>query len=200
MNKNGSDKDRQDVLQQYVGDMLAVDKHIHEAIRRQRDDANMQEHSDAHHLVARIEATLDQHIEELEQHLERLGGSTSSPVKDAVSSALGAVAGMYDKVRSTTAAKMLRDDYTALNLAAISYTMLHTTGMALHDQTTANLALRHLQALTPLITGINRVVPLVVAYELIKDEVDVDTTVGPEAVRLTQQAWSAEMTHQNVFA
>jgi ferritin-like metal-binding protein YciE len=195
-----SNKDQQDVLQQYVGDMLALDKHIHEAVRRQRDDEKMQEYGDAHQLVARIEATLDQQISDLEQHLERLGGSASSPVKEAVTSALGAIAGLYDKVRSNTASKMLRDDYTALNLAAISYTMLHTTGQALHDQTTANLALRHLESLTPLITGINRVMPLVVAYELIDDDVDVDTTVGPEAVRLTQQAWSAETTHQNVYA
>jgi hypothetical protein len=180
--------------------MLAIDKHIHEAIRRQRDDPKMQEHEDAHSLVARIESTLDQQIADLEQHLELLGGSASSPVKEAVTSALGAIAGMYDKVRSNTASKMLRDDYTALNLAAISYTMLHTTGQAFHDQATANLALQHLEMLTPLITGINRVIPLVVAYELIDNDVDVDTTVGPEAVRLTQQAWSAEMTHQNVYA
>jgi ferritin-like metal-binding protein YciE len=195
-----SNKDQQDVLQQYVGDMLAIDKHIHEAVRRQRDDPKLQEHGDAHQLVARIESTLDQQISELEPQLERLGGSTSSAVKEAVTSALGAIAGLYDKVRSNTASKMLRDDYTALNLAAISYTMLHTIGQALHDQPTADLALRHLEALTPLITGINRVIPLVVAYELIDAEVDVDTTVGPEAVRLTQQAWSAEMTHQNVYA
>jgi hypothetical protein len=40
---------------------------------------------------------------------------------------------------------MLRDDYTALNLAAIGYHMLHTTGMGLQNQATADLALRHLK-------------------------------------------------------
>jgi ferritin-like metal-binding protein YciE len=192
---------RRDVLKQYVTDMLGVDKHIHEAIRRQRDDKNMQQHSDAHQLVARMESTLDQQISELEQHVERLGGNASSTVKDAVSATLGAIAGMYDKVRSETASKMLRDDYTALNLAAISYTMLHTTALALQDQTTADLALRHLRAWTPLITGINRVIPTVVTKELMEDsKVMVDSNVAPEAIRQTQQAWDSTWVNQNVYA
>jgi hypothetical protein len=192
---------RQQALQQYVGDMLAVDKHIHEAVRRQRDDDNMQAHPKAHQLVAHLEEVLDRQISDLESHLERLGGSTSSPVKDAVSSALGAVAGMYDKMRSNTASKMLRDDYTALSLSAISYTMLHTTGLGLQDQATADLALRHLRMLTPIITDISRIIPTIVAVELMEDdEVDVDTTVGPQAVRQTQEAWSSEVINQSVFA
>jgi ferritin-like metal-binding protein YciE len=192
---------RREVLQQYVSDMLALDKHIHEAIRRQRDDKNMQQHGQAHQLVARMEETLDQQISELEQHVERLGGSSSSPVKDAVSATLGAIAGMYDKVRSETASKMLRDDYTALNLAAISYTMLHTTALGLQDQMTADLALRHLRAWTPHITSINRVIPLVVAKELMEDkDVAVNVSVGDEAVRQTQQAWDSSRVQQSNFA
>ncbi|RIK43939.1 MAG: hypothetical protein DCC55_04110 [Chloroflexi bacterium] len=192
---------RQEALQQYVSDMLAVDKHIHEAIRRQRDDDDLKQHTQAHQVIARLEEVLDQQINDLERHLERLGGSTGSPVKDAVSSALGAVAGMYDKMRPNTASRMLRDDYTALGLAAISYTMLHTTGLALQDHPTADLALRHLRMLTPIITEISRTIPMVVAVELVEaDEIDVDTTVGPQAVRQTQEAWSSEVINQSPIA
>lgn len=189
-------KDQQEFLQQHVGNMLATDKHIHEAVSRQRDDKNVQQLTEAHQLISRIESTLDRHIQDLEQQLQHLGGDASSPVKDAVASTLGAVAGVYDKVRSSTASKMLRDDYTALSMAAISNTMLHTTGLALHDNLTAEISLRHLHDLTPLITEISRVVPTVVARELIDEEVNADTSVAQQAVQQTQQTWNADHVNQ----
>ena len=114
-------KESKDTLQQYVGDMLAVDQHIHEAVRRHRDDKQVQADADAHRLLSRIESTFDTLIEELEQHLKHLGGSASSPVKEAVAGTVGALGSMYDKLRTETVSKMLRDDYTTLGLAAISY-------------------------------------------------------------------------------
>ena len=186
-------KDSKEVLQQYVGDMLAVDQHIHETVRRHRDDKQVQADAEVHQFVSRVESTFDTLIEELEQLLNRLGGSASSPVKDAVASTVGAVGSMYDKLRSEAVSKMLRDDYTTLSLAAISYTMLNTTGHALNDPATAQIAARHLRQLTPLITGISRLMPLVVARELGEDH-QVEVTAAPQSVRETQVAWSAEVT------
>lgn len=192
-------KDSKEVLQQYVGDMLAVDQHIHETVRRHRDDKQVQADAEVHQFVSRVESTFDTLIEELEQLLNRLGGSASSPVKDAVASTVGAVGSMYDKLRSEAVSKMLRDDYTTLSLAAISYTMLNTTGHALNDPATAQIAARHLRQLTPLITGISRLMPLVVARELGEDH-QVEVTAAPQSVRETQVAWSAEVTGQNIYA
>ena len=61
---------------------------------------------------------------------------------------------------------MLREDYTALSLAAIRYHMLHTTGLALQDQAMADLALRHLKDWTPIIVEISQAVHPVVVQEL----------------------------------
>lgn len=143
-------------------------------------------------MISQIEATLDEHIEHLERHLKALGGSDSSPVKSAVSAVAGVVAGLYDKVRDEKVSKMLRDDYTALSLAAISYTMLHTTGLALAAAETADIALGHLQHWTPLIVNISEVIPLVVAKELAEDPGQVSPNIGQQAVRNTQTAWSRE--------
>jgi hypothetical protein len=192
-------KDSKETLQQYVGDMLAVDRHIHDTVKRHRDDKQVQADAEAHQLLSRVESTFDILIEELEQLLNRLGGSASSPVKEAVASTLGALGSMYDKVRTETVSKMLRDDYVTLGLAAISYTMLNTTGHALHDEATAATAARHLRQITPLITGISRLMPLVVAREL-GDDHQVDVAAAPQSVRETQQAWSAEVTGQNIYA
>lgn len=187
---------RTDTLQQYVSDMLALERHIHDAVRRQRDSEKVKSQNDAHNIISRVEAQLDEHIEHLEQHLESLGGSATSPVKEAVSAVTGAVAGLYDQVRDEEVSKMLRDDYTALSLASISYTMLHTTGLALTDQTTADIALEHLKHWTPIVVDISETIPLVVAQELGKEMAGTDSSAGSKAVKNTQVAWSREIAQQ----
>ncbi len=172
--------------------MLALEKHIHEAVRRQRDDKQVSSQPQTQQIISRIESTLDEHIEHLERHLKSIGGSGSSPVKSAVTAVAGVAAGLYDKVRDEKVSKMLRDDYTALSLAAISYTMLHTTGLAYSSPQTAEIAVRHLQHWTPLIVEISEVIPLVVAQELAEDSDQVNPSIGQQAVRNTQSAWSRE--------
>lgn len=180
----------QETLQQYVSDMVSLNKHILEAVERQTRDKRTKQYPEAFQVLTRIESTLKGHIPALEHQLSTLGGDPTSPVKKAVSAVAGVAAGAYDKIRTDTISKMLRDTYTALSLAAISYTMLHTTGLALKNQATADLSVRYLSQITPLIVEISEVVPLVVANEL----EDGDPAVGREAVRHTQKAWSNKVT------
>jgi hypothetical protein len=188
-----------ETLQQYASDMLAVDRNIHEMVKRQRDDKQVQADADAHQLLSRIESAFDMLLEELDQHLKHLGGAPSQGVKEAVAGAVGAVGSVYEKLRTEAVSKMLRDDYTALSLAAIAYTQLNTTGHALNDPMTAQLTARHLRQITPLITGISRIMPLVVARELAENH-QVDGAAATASIRETQQAWSVEVTGQNVYA
>jgi hypothetical protein len=104
--------ERQDTLQQYVSDMLAVEQHIHQAIRRQEEDESVKKHPEAFALISQAEQTLDNHIAALESHLEALGGDAASPVKEAVAGVLGVAAGLIDQVRTQQVSKMLRDNYT----------------------------------------------------------------------------------------
>jgi ferritin-like metal-binding protein YciE len=189
------DKDRVDVLQQYVSDMLALERHIHEAVRRQKNDKHVLQHPEASQLINEIEETLDEHIEHLEQHVSLLGGEPTKPVKDTVAAVAGIAAGLYDKVRSEEVSKMLRDDYTALNLAAMSYITLHTTGLAMGDPRTADIALHHLRHWAPLIMRITQVIPSVVVKELADDGATVSPTIAQEAVRNTQTVWGQEAMH-----
>jgi ferritin-like metal-binding protein YciE len=187
--------ERQDTLQQYVSDMLAVERHLLPALENQSEDERMAQHPEARRLVNKIEATIRSHINGLEQHLEDLGGDPASPVKSAVTTALGVAATAIEKIRTDPVSKNLRDDYTALNLAAISYTMLHTAGHALMDDQTADLAASYLMDYTPLITEINEIIPTVVVNEL-QDETEVlDTEVVEKAIMRTQQAWSGDHVH-----
>ncbi|HEU5100126.1 MAG TPA: hypothetical protein VFU22_13955 [Roseiflexaceae bacterium] len=187
-------RDAKDILQQYVSDMIALDKHIKEAIERQLGDDRLQHFPEAAKVVNTINRTLDAHLIGLNGQLKTLGGEASGPVKEAVSAIAGVAAGLYNKVRHDPASKMLRDDYTALSLAAISYTMLHTTALALQKQPLADLAQRCLKDITPIIVDISQVIPSVVLKDLEDNQVLIDRAVGQEAVRKTQQAWSAENT------
>ena len=187
--------ERKDTLQQYVSDMLAVERHILPALENQSKDDRFAQYPDAQRLVNKIEATVRSHIHSLEQHLESLGGDAASPLKSAVTSLLGVAASVIENVRPDPISRNLRDDYTVLNLAAISYTMLHTTGQALMDQSTADLAATCLMDYTPLITDINKIIPEVVVSEL-RDETEIlDPNAAQRAIERTQQAWNREHVH-----
>lgn len=187
-------RDNKDILQQYVGDMIALDQHILDAIERQLEDERIGNYPGAREVVSSIKRTLTSQVDSLEGQLKQLGGAAGHPVKEAVSSVAGVAAGLYDKVRRDPVSKMLRDDYTALSLASISYTMLHTTGLALKHDGIANLGLRYLKDLTPLVVEISKVIPTIVVKDLAEEEVSIDTGVGQQAVRNTQAAWSGENT------
>jgi hypothetical protein len=104
-------------------------------------------------------------------------------------------ASVIENVRTDPISKNLRDDYTALGLAAVSYTMLHTTGQALMDQQTADLAANYLKDYTPLIAEIGEVIPEVVVSEL-RDETELlNPGAAVEAVRRTQEAWDGDHVH-----
>ena len=187
--------EKQDTLQQYVSDMLAVERHILPAIESQSKDDRFAQHPDVQRLVNKIEATVRSPINGLEQHLDTLGGDATSPIKSAATAILGLAATMIEKVRTDPVSKNLRDDYTVLNLAAVSYTMLHTTGQALMDTQTADLAANFLKDYTPLIAEINEVGPEVVVSEL-RDETELlDPDAAKRAVKRTQEAWDGDHVH-----
>ena len=188
--------DRQQAIQKHTADMLAVERHILEAIERQREDDDLREHAEANSIVIEIERTLKRHITALEQLAHEKDTGVEATFKKAVTEVLGAVAGLYDKVREHPVSRMLRDDYVALSLAAMSYTAFHTFGLAVKEPKIADLAEEHLRDLTPLLVRLSKVLPHVVAAE-VAEEVDdyaADATVGDTAEMRTQRAWQPEVT------
>jgi len=185
-------KDSREYLRPYLADMAAVEKHILEAVERQSNDDGFKKLPQALQLVNRIESTLRGHVQTLESQLERFpGGGVAGAVKGTVTGVLGVFAGLYDKVRTETASRGLRDDYTALNLATVSYVMLHTSALALGEAATAELALKNLKDLTPLVMQLNEIIPEAVVRELAEQGKAFDASIVQRAVHSTQEAWSA---------
>src|SRR5213593_3247583 len=104
------DKNRNEV-QQYVGDMVALEGHIEQAL-----DGQVKfevEHAEAAAAIQRFHLMVRAQRDALKAHLESIGGSESHPIKSAVATLFGAAAGAIDTMRTKAVSKMLRDDYTA---------------------------------------------------------------------------------------
>jgi ferritin-like metal-binding protein YciE len=183
-------KDNREALRPYLADMVAVEKHILEAVERQRDDDDIKQFPEALQLVGRIESTLKSHVQSLDSQLAGYpGGGAAGAVKQAVTGVVGAIAGVYDKVRKDTASRALRDDYTALSLASVSYGMLHTTALGLSQGTVAELAKNNMEEINSLIMALGLAIPRVVLKELSFEGYSIDTGAADLAVKNLEETW-----------
>ena len=182
--------DRTQILNQYVTDMKAVETHIHDAVARQLDTNETRKYPEAVRVLTALKTTLAAHTQSLEQYnSDTDGGGILEAAKEALGSALGVAAGLYDKIRTDTVSRMIRDSYTATSLAAISYHMLYTTALGLKEERLSTLALSNLKGLTPILVDLSKVVCTVVAAELDNEDKVYTASVGEQAVTDTQTAW-----------
>src|ERR1700736_6222536 len=190
--QEGTGENERHSIQTYVSDMLALERHIAQPLQRQLDMEDTSKYSGALAVISQLQGLNKGHITALEQCLEQLGGHAASPVKSAWSSLLGAGAAAIDSVRKTKVSKNLRDDYTALSLASISYEMLYTTAIGLGDATVGDLAKRHLADYARVIMQIVQVIPDVVLQELRDDGEAVQTGAAALIRQQTNDIWKAQ--------
>ncbi|MCH8557905.1 MAG: hypothetical protein LAT84_08790 [Balneolia bacterium] len=183
--------DKSESIQTYTSDLLALEKHFMNAVRKQKASDKVTD-TRVIDLMHEFDKMASSHVETLQKHVDRLGGETTSNIKAAVASFAGSIAGLIDTVRDDTVSKMLRDDYTALSMITIGYTMLHTHALASNDTALAEVTSVHLTDCTGLITETSKVIPLIVASEIIDDE-NQAKTIGEKALENTQHAWKPEV-------
>ena len=173
----------------YVGDMVALESHIEEALDRQltetRDDP------EAHAAVQRFHDMVKGHRDRLKSLQEEVGSTAGNPIIAAGATLLGKAAGVVDLVRTEGISKSLRDDYAAFSLAAISYSMLHTTALSLGNRKVAEVAERYLTDYAGAIERINEVMPGVVERELAKDGHRTDKAAVKATNAMVAKAWHA---------
>jgi ferritin-like metal-binding protein YciE len=185
-----NDHDERHTVATYLSDMLALERHISAPIESQFNSSDHQENADAMRIIQSIRSVSTSHISALEEQLKAAGGSNAHAAKSAWAQILGSSAAALNNVRKTKVSKSLRDDYTALSLAAISYTMLHATAAGLGDGSTAALAKSHLEEITPIIVEISKTIPAVVLRELADDGENVSITAAQLTEDATGEAWS----------
>jgi ferritin-like metal-binding protein YciE len=182
-----ADGDRMDEVQQYVGDLVALEAHIEQAIDGQLRHSI--EHPGAAAALGEFHTMVRRQRDDLRAHLATIGGSESRPIKEVVGTLFGGAAGVIDRVRTKAVSKMLRDDYTAFNLAAMGYAMLHTTAHALGDMRTMEVADRHLRAYAAAVQQINQLIPDMVVWELEREGLAVNRAAADHCREAINRAW-----------
>src|SRR3954471_6609225 len=171
----------------YVGDMVALESHIEEALDRQLSE--VQDDPDASAAVKRFHDMVKSHRDALKGLQEEVGTTAGNPIIAAGAAVIGKAAGVINLVRTEGISKALRDDYAAFSLAAISYSMLHTTALALGNKRVASVAEQYLTDYAGAIERINEIMPSVVNRELLKDDHKTDPSAVAATNAMVTKAW-----------
>ncbi len=159
-----SDNQAHQQVANWVKDVVALEAHIEEAMDRQLEiEAPTPE---LNNTIQHFHDTIRDSKQRAEAYAQQYGQPSSGGAVEKGAELLGAVAGLIDKTRKDTVAKSFRDDYTAFNLAAISYTMLLTTASAANDMQTTSFAEQGLRTYAALVQKINHVMPAAVLHDL----------------------------------
>ncbi len=191
---SSSQGDEKHTIATYLSDLLALERHMAAPITTQTKSGEHQEYPEAAQIFARLKMLTDDHIARLEAQLKAVGGHPASGIKSAWSQLIGGGAAAINTARKTKVSKSLRDDYTALGLSSISYTMFHATALGLGDAASAALAKRHLDDITPIIVQISQIIPGVVLGELKEDGENVQVTAAQISAQVTGESWSNSKT------
>jgi ferritin-like metal-binding protein YciE len=187
-----SEADTRHSLQTYVSDLLALERHIGVPLDAQRGAEATAQYPAAQRLIETLYAQNAAHVAALDACLTSLGGNAASPLKTAWASLLGGAASALGGARKTKVTKWLRDDYTALNLATMAYTLLHATATGLGDTRVAALARQGLADYARSVMQINSVVPDVVLGELREDGENVVAGAAETVREQTHAIWRGQ--------
>jgi ferritin-like metal-binding protein YciE len=180
-------RDKNEAINSYIGDMLALEDHIESALKGQLSD--LKDYPDVVNELRQIHHQVEHHISDLRTLSDRRdAGSMAQAVKRAGSAVAGAAAGVIDLVRTEGLPKNLRDDYTAFNLANIGYLMLHTTALALGDQEVADLARQHFRDYADAILRFDTLVPASVVRYLQQEGLPAADVVS-QVNQTVKEAW-----------
>jgi ferritin-like metal-binding protein YciE len=182
-------------LSDWIGDMVALESHIEEAMDRQLKQ--FKDEPRARGYVQEFHDLVKRHKDAIKALQGEYGTTAGSPIKQIGANLLGKAAGVIDMVRAEGLSKSLRDDYTAFNLAAVSYAMLHTTATGFGDAKVAALCETHLRDYAGAIQRINHLIPEIVVYELEKDGHQVASGAAAKTSAAIEQAWRATSGAEN---
>ena len=185
-------RDKNETINSYIGDMIALEDHIEKAIRSQIED--LKDYPDVVTELRQIHRKAKHHISDLRGLSEQRGsgGGAKEAVKRAGSAVLGAAAGVIDLVRTEGLPKNLRDDYTALSLASIGYVMLHTPGLSLADREVAELAHQGFSDYAEAVSRLSAIIPAAVVMFFQQEGLPAREDVIPQIRRTIEEVWQTQ--------
>lgn len=184
------DQDHSDSIKQYVNDVIGMERDITNAIQGQLDDDRLATHPDLKMLLAEVAAQSESRLQRFKDLSDAEDASFGATVKEGVMAVTGTLAGLYGKLREHPLSRMLRDDIVATTVAATSYTMLLTLGLAANHSAVIALAEEGLKASARFTMQLGQHLPLIVASELAKDAPLSNPGAAQLAADKMQEAWA----------
>lgn len=177
-------------LKQYVNDVIGLERDIANAVAGQIEDDNVKSQPELVTILREIVRGSEERIELFKALSDKEGGNLGAAIKEGVTAVTGVLAGLYGKVREHPVSRMVRDDIVALDVSAVSYSMLLTLGLSIGHRECAELAERGLVAAPPLIVKLTNLLPGIVANELAKDAPLSNPAAVQVAVEKIRDAWN----------
>lgn len=179
-----------DILKQQLSEQIALEEHLVKIIEDQISDIDDTNFADAKNLLTKTREALESQFTPLNELLDKLERDALTDRKRAIAGNGGGFKSpLILEQENRRISRILRDDYSALNLITISNTLLHTMALALNCQEVAEIALKHIENLAPLVVKIGELMPEVIARELYSDSPTINQSVAQTALKNIQLAW-----------
>jgi hypothetical protein len=170
-------------VSEWIGDVVALERHIDSVLDRYASGA----------VVPPIIRYLHEMVHESSTRAKNFHPGHDHPAKSSVIqeglALLDRSALLIERIDEGTLSHVLRNCFVACNLAAVTYSMLHTSAIALEDEDLAGFTARGLRTYAELISEIGTVMPGVVVGDLS------DTRIDPNAAAIAssqqQEMWEA---------
>jgi len=152
-------------IRAHVSDIISANRAMIAPIVAQLRTSEVDQFPEARWLLERLAHTLNVHVDELTEHLGRLGGAglTQSSAEMLASELMNAAA---RSLNAQTLARSLRNYYTALSLTHAESLMLETNARAHGYSSTAAMATRHREELATILASIRDMLPAAIKEEI----------------------------------
>ena len=153
-------------IRAHVCGMIDANRAMLAPVAAQMRGGAVEDFPEARRLLERLMRMLNSHVDELDEHLRRLGGAVEAQKYSPETLAGELMNAAARSLDVQTLARSLRNYYTALSLAHAAALMLETDARAHGYSSTAAMATRHREEIATLLGGIRELLPAAVKEEI----------------------------------
>jgi len=180
------------IINQHLAAQIDIEEHFSAKIQEALEEIREESFVDVKDLLIRIREVLESNYTLLNKAMDKY--DEPEPVQHNGHAGSGTNGAILDQAKSlekkrSQVSRILRELYSDLNKITVANTQLYTMGLAFKSEDVAELAMKHLEELAPLVIKVCEIVPEVITRELKMDEPQIDITVAQKALADTRILW-----------
>lgn len=183
----------EEILEKSLLTQLGLEEQLYKNIESQLSQEHIEEFADVKEMLKSVKAVLEKHFVRINAALDSVANqikkSGDGMADDGSVIEFDSRDRNQNRIQRDRVSQMLRDDYAALNLAAMGNSVLHTTALAADSEDLAKIVIEHLTTLTTFVARMTELVPRVAALELSAQFPEVKPSILELAVTNARRAW-----------